>query len=363
MTCACGAAWRVETFDLLDGQVNRALNVIELEVQRVLNGPATATFRCHVRDVPVTDVWPRLRGIGVTWYGRPIWVGFVETIRAASSGSFEIAAVSLDGYLGRRVLTSNVNFQNDSLCEIGVALVGLATDPADGPAPPLTAAAPDPSSCATGDRSYDAEDRPPIGDLVNNLVVSPNRPDYRFVPIRAGGKWSARMDFVDVLRRPQRRPLRSNVHADRWGLDVDGIDVANWINAQSDDREGVAVGIPPGWVRWDAAPRFGSGVSVPRLEEIAADYLELTDGPAATPSVDIPGDLYELDVEPGDRLERLVLQQPDGLCYDGPALVLGVTWRASPDEPDRRTLTLFTERDDVEDAIFDAQCVDDCAEC
>ena len=348
----------METFDLLDGQVNGLLPVIQLEVQALLNSPATATFTCHVRDVPQTDVWPRLRGIGVTWYGRPIWVGFVDAVRASSGGTMEIGAVSMDGYLAHRILRTTQNYQNTDLCQIGVDLVGLGTV---APAPLLTATAT--GTCAVEDRIYSAEDRPLIGDLVNNLVVAPSAPDYRLIPQRTAGVWSAVMDFQPQVGRLRRVPLRSNVHAASYGLDVDGADLANYVDAQAGQKEALAQDVEPGWVRWDAAPTFTEGIGQNRLDQLSQQYLDTFGGPAATPAVQIPGDLYDRDVEPGDTLERLVLDHPRGICFDGQARVLGVTWQATPDAPDVRDLILFTPRDAVQDAIFDAPCSTYCADC
>lgn len=359
MACPCGSQWRFETFGLDDGVVTGVLPVVSAEMQRLLNEPSTAKLTVPVGSVAARDVWPRLRGVGVTWHGIPIWVGWVEALRADAGGTLELGCRSLDGYVDQRMLRNDATFNGVASTAVGAALVAAATA---GSSPPLFATAgPGPAV----DRTYDATDRPEIGGLLDNLIASLNGPDYRMVPTRAPGvAWSGVMEFVERAGTTIRTPLRARVYASDYGLDVDAADVANFVDARADGVPTQHVDdVTPGWVRWDASPDFDDISTAGALAEQAKGILARNREPFATPTIDLPGDRYDVTLEPGDRLERVVIDHPAGLCYDGPARVVGITWKGAADNPDVRQVIVTTDGTSAETAILDAPCSDPCPDC
>lgn len=358
MACDCGPEWTVESFDLRTGRVLGVLNPTNIDVQALLNDVGTGTIDLSARDVPPRLVWPRLVGIGVMWQDVPVWVGWVETVEMSSDSSLRAGVIPLDGYMFQRHIDVTVTWNQQSQT---AGLANMVNRFCDGIA--LSAVAE--TSAFFRDRTYYWYDHHVVGDLVSNMTEVINGPDWELVPSRVNGVWHGTIIFRDAVGAERPFSLISGRDSGNYGITIDGGDMGTHQHSVGDGQdedqieefaEDLSV-----YPRFDTTTGYSSVTNRNTLREYATGRVEMFGEPAAVPSmvVDGPnpppsqlrvGDVANVDINHAQWR------------YRGPARVLGLTYKGSPDNADTRSL-MFSPLERASDTILVQQADDDCEDC
>lgn len=367
-TCPCGPGWRVETARLGSGVVQKALPIISLDIQSLLNASGTGTFTIKPQDVGrLRYVWPHLTSIWASYYGEFVWGGMIETL-SLDTGTLQLGCVTLDAYLAQRLLGVELNISQMSQTEIGALLVNKARVRG---IPLLGAALP---SNIVRDRAYPLTDHAFLGPLVEQLTQVENGPDWRLTAERTlPGKWEATMTFADKWGVDQQVTLVSDVQAPDYRMDIaTDTHTTHVLAVGATDEAGNELSTtasdlpyPEGsspYVQFDSVLSLTDVTTLNTLREQAQGYLGLNREPQANPKVTLTGreNTLGLGLEMGDTVDtRLCI---GGFRYDGSARIVGDAWHASPDSPTARELMLQPQ-ERVSQTMLDQPPCTPCTDC
>lgn len=308
--CECAANWRVEITDLLTGEVTHAIVPISFEFETAFLEPGRGTITFNRRGnssgldagyVSANDSLPGTTGIffsriagGDATPNDPVHMfgGFVETFQGNSDGTVTLGFAELQKYLDYRLIRSDLVFTGDSQTSIGANLVlyprgenfdGGSIDPDPPLGIPLVGGFG--VSAFNRDRTYLAEDRPVIGDMIRQLVGVEDGPVYELTHFRNGGpipgltdNWWSEMFFADEIAQPSPAAFITWDHLTDFTLNLDSNGLANQIDAFGDPEEdgtpriataNSPVSFEP---RYDAAPSFQGVTDLITLGNHASGY-------------------------------------------------------------------------------------------
>jgi hypothetical protein len=288
--------------------------------------------------VPIFDMYPRRIGIyisrlaGGTATGLdpvPMFAGIVDSMAGAANGLVTLGFFEIQQYLEFRLIRSDLTFTAVDQTEIAAQLVlyargentlGGSTDsePANGI---RLFGASNPTLGTNRDRTYEADERPTIGRMIDNLLGVIGGPVYQMSHSRsAAGVWTSTMEFYDEIPQTVIETI-SAANLTDFSFALEGNELGNLIDAfgkPADDGTpliatnngsgSLLVSMP----RYDATPAYPTVADFNELLENAQGYtiehldvaaqfafmfsgLDYT-GPTGTDPLDI-GDLV-----PGNRI-------------------------------------------------------------
>jgi hypothetical protein len=352
IACDCAANWRVELVELTTGEVLNVVTPIQMEFQTSFLEPGKGSIMFHrktlsasgaflqqaiVSDqfVPLQNLYPRRMGIyiqrlaGGAATGEvpvPMFAGIVESFRGEASGVVTLGFTEIQSYLNYRTIRSDLTFTAVNQTLIGANLVdyarqantlGGSTDPLLPHGIQLFGASVANAPVAR-DRTYLAQDRQFLGQMITQLTGVIDGPVYRMSHVRSGGVWTSTQTFYDEIPQTVIKVI-SEAEVTDFGITYDGNSLANLIDAYgrpaddgtplivTEDYSGLIFDIP----RYDATPSFPTVSDPVELQENAQGYQRdhsdvaaiiplsfsgLEYGPALTIDDLVPGDEVYVDI-------------------------------------------------------------------
>lgn len=339
--CACNPRWMVEVCQLATGQIRGVLSPTSIDIQQLLNGLNTGgSLTLPTRNVRIRDVWPDLTSVYIS---RLNDAGVMEgiggfTIEAfdgrstLQGGTVTLGLKTIEQYLLHRLLRQTLTYAGQPQTAIAASLVNYALTNGI----PLTGVAD--VSAHYRDRTYDAAERPYIGELINQLVQVANGPEWVSLHTRAGGAWSTRMFFQDRVGSDHNYVLHSDVEGSEYGLRVDAARHANSADAMSDPLIGTYTDLGP-YPQWDTKETLSGVTLQATLDQAAQGIVQLRGEPFAIPSFTVAGPTPPpSDLRLGDSAIFHITQS--AVTFNGRARVGGITWKVTEGQPEKRVLAL-----------------------
>lgn len=338
VACECAANWRVELVELTTGTVQDVVVPVSFEFQSNFLTPGRGSITFHRKGVgrasdilvglgaqevfvPIFDMYPRRIGIyisrlaGGTATGLdpvPMFAGIVDSMTGAANGLVTLGFFEIQQYLEFRLIRSDLTFtavdQTDIAAELvlyarGENTLGGSTDPDPADGIRLFGAS-NPTLGTNRDRTYEADERPTIGRMINNLLGVIGAPVYQMSHSRsAAGVWTSTMEFYDEIPQTVIETI-SAANLTDFSFALEGNELGNLIDA---------FGKPDP----DGTPLIATNNSVGSLLVSMPRY----DATPAYPTVSDPNEL--LENAQGYAIEHLDVAaqfqfQFSGLDYTGP---------------------------------------------
>lgn len=347
MECACGENWVIEVCDLATGQVRTRWLPLSAEWQVSLNQVGVGSVTLPSGAITSRDIWPGLTSVYISRIaGRgaspenPIaeFAGIVSEFGASESGATVVGLLSIESYLERRVINTDVRWNRISQTLIGARLVQLAES--DG-IPLRAEAAP---SDILRDREFFAWSFKEIGEAVQQLTEVIDGPDWELRHERVEGRWSTTMVFRDFVGEDNEIQLRSDIEGSAYSLSVSAEDLANHVFAigagEEEDQLVAAVNDASGiYPRFDATPSWKDVTRLNTLFSHADGYLDINREPDARPTMTVHGlDPDPLDLKVGDIVNVSMGYGP--ISFRGKSRITSVSWTLDPESPESRTFEL-----------------------
>jgi hypothetical protein len=354
LVCECSKNWRVELTQLTTGQVIKVLNPISFEFQLGFQQAGQGSITFHRKGVSsgtvgqsgesfvrMREMYPRRVGIyfsritgGNATPENPVHMfgGIVETFRANSDGIVTLGFREIQSYLDYRLIRSDLTFTNINQNSIAANLVeyangtnfeGGSVDPDPGPGINLVGGFGGVPTILRN-RTYLANDRRYIGEVLNDFLQIINAPVYRMEHFRSASLWVSEMFFSDAWIQAQPYPMIAWHHLTDFEPNIEANEMANLVDAFGRQEDGEdplieTAGFSAGFVdspRYDAAPVFDTVSDPGTLSDHAFGYLNEhqdnasqlqlifsgldygTDAGPSTLSIDdlVPGNLVNLDI-------------------------------------------------------------------
>lgn len=344
-TCPCGPRWVIEACDLATGRIRAILNPIAADWQTILTGLGTGSLTFPTRAVAVRDIWPDLTSIYISRIADDgsydcQYAAIPEKLSAKSTlegGTTNVGLQPIESYWWRRFLDTDRTYTGVLQTQIAASLTSYAA--ANGI--PLTGVAD--SSVYALDRTYVGAERPFIGAQLDLLAQAENGIEWTVLHTRANGHWSTRVLFQDRAGNDLDTIFQADVDGADYGLEVDAANHATYVDGFGDDPASTriisnATDNGP-YVRFDAAPSFGTVLDAMNNQQQTDGYLIENREPVATPTFVLVGD----DPDPtGVRLgdTGTFHMNLGAVRFNGRARIGSISSRIAEGQPWTRTLGL-----------------------
>lgn len=342
MSCNCVADWRLEVLDLASGERLGFLPFLGFTFEELLNQVGTATISAPLARVSLADVWPHYRAVAFTRTAGPSaspsapvceFIGMIESVTAQSPGEVNIGLVSIEGYLGYRVIASGE--YTDPQTNLGAEIVDDVA--ADGV--PLTSS----YEFSAINRTITVEATSDMTALafLQQLTELEDGPDYQRSHTYSGGAWTTDLYFRDYVGNTTPRVLDARRGLSQYGVTVDALQHANWIRGR--DQE-LAVREANDFAT-TIYPRFDRGVKYSDMIESGTNLVDAVAGelannrhPMTVPDVTISKLALASEINLGDSL---TLNMSNGaIRYAGDVRVVGKAWSLAAESPSLCTLSM-----------------------
>lgn len=341
--CPCGDQWVVEAADLRTGRVRAILMPIAADWQTILTGLGTGTLTFPTRSVSLRDIWPDLTSIFISrvdadgnydcrYAAIPQKVTGKSTLQG---GTVQVGLRPIEDYWWRRFLDTDRTYTNTQQTQIAASLTSYAVT--DGI--PLVGVAE--TSTVFRTRTYVGEERPFIGDQLEGLSQSEDGLEWTLVHTRTNGVWTTQVVFQDRAGADLDDVFRGDREGAEYGIDVDAANHATYVDGFGDTPTGTRIfenATDDGpYVRFDAAPSFGTVADAANVAEESEGYLMDNREPLATPSFAIVDP--DVQIALGDTATFHINQ--GAVTFNGPARVGSISESIAEGKPWTRTLGLI----------------------
>lgn len=346
--CPCGPRWVIEATDLATGRIRAILRPIAADWQTILKGLGTGSLTFPTRGVSLRDIFPDLTGVFISHIADDgtydcQYAGYVEKANGKSTlqgGTVQVGMQPIERYWWRRFLDTDRTYTGIEQTQIAASLTSYAIT--DG-IPLLGVAEP---SAILRDRTYIGAERPFIGNQLDDLAGADDGIEWTLVHTRTNGYWSTTVLFQDRAGTDLDTIFSADVDAAEYGIDIDAANHATYVDGFGVLPDGTTQVISNAqdttgpYVRFDAAPSFGTVLDATNNQEQTTGYLIGNQDPSATPTFAIVGDDPDpTGVRLGDQATFRINQ--GAVRFNGPARIGSISSRIAEGAPWVRTLGLI----------------------